>query len=89
MSPLTCSHLRQTLLYLNAKLSDPAGHTLDSTIFMIITLAITAAMFEEHRVTSTHIRGLQEIVKLRGGYEFLKSFPKIHFKIERQESLSS
>jgi hypothetical protein len=41
-------------------------------------------MFEEHGVTSTHIRGLQEIVRLRGGYKFLKSFPKIHFKIERQ-----
>ena len=74
-------HLGQTLSLLNEKLSDDKAYLLDSTIYVMLCLTVMAGIFGDYAATSAHISGLQRIVHLRGGIDYLRVQPKLHFKL--------
>ncbi|KAF2003791.1 hypothetical protein P154DRAFT_486527 [Amniculicola lignicola CBS 123094] len=82
---LTLQYLRQSLVYVNSKLSEHEGYKLDTIIVVVMTLAFMGTMFEDLDAASAHIKGLQRLVQLRGGHQYLMKNPKIYFKIERIE----
>ena len=80
---ITYHHLRRTLSLLNQRLSEKDAHLADSTVYIILTLALMAGVFGDYAAASTHIAGLQQIVRLRGGVKHLRLNPKLHFKLDR------
>ena len=82
-SVLTRVHLRNTLHYLSAQLSEAHGYTFDSIITVVLTLGHSAALFEDFDAAAVHLKGLAQIVGLRGGTDWLEKFPKYHFKFDR------
>lgn len=85
LSSITLHHLRRTLTLLNHRLSDGDLYQMDSTIWIILTLAMISGFFCDFAATGTHISGLRQIVHLRGGRRFLEDRPKIQFKLESLE----
>lgn len=81
-SSTTLHHLRETLALLNQRLSNGDMYRTDSTIWIILTLAMTAGFFLDFASTGTHIAGLRQIVHLSGGRKFLEARPKIQHKLE-------
>lgn len=79
----TYFHLRKTIALLNDKIGEQDAHKKDSTLYVVVTLAMMAAVFGDWPAASAHIAGLRSIVKLRGGIRYLKSRPKLHFKLDR------
>jgi hypothetical protein len=82
-SILTIKHLRDALKYLNSQISQLNARNFFSVMFTVITLGNMAAMFGDYSAASMHIRGLERIVSMQGGKEYLRDFPKFHFKINR------
>jgi hypothetical protein len=76
-------HLRRTLLALNSQLDEKEAHLMDSTLLVVITLALLAAVFGDWVAASAHIAGLHRIVDLCGGLTYLRSRSKLHYKIDR------
>jgi len=79
----TYFYLRKTITSLNEYLSDSATSLKDSTFAVVIALASLSSAIGDHTAASTHITGLQEMVRLRGGPEAFLSNPKLHIKICR------
>lgn len=67
-------------------ISEHEGYRADTIMIVIMTLAFLATMFEDLDAGSAHIEGLQQLVHLRGGRQFLMENPKTYFKIERYVS---
>ncbi|KAI1842911.1 hypothetical protein JX266_010929 [Neoarthrinium moseri] len=82
-SSLTLSHLRSTIKNLNANLSDTVLSQCDSTVAVIITLAMVAGMFDDQASALAHVAGLKRIVQLRGGLDGFRHNAKLHIKIGR------
>jgi hypothetical protein len=82
-TPLTLQYLRKALSYVTTKLSEQEGYKADTILIIVMTLAFIATMFEDLDAVSAHIEGLQQLVRLRGGHQYLKSHAKTYFKIER------
>lgn len=85
LSDMTLHHLRKTLALLNRRLSDGELYQMDSTIWIILTLAMVSGFFCDFSTTVTHIAGLRQIVHLQGGRGFLEARPKMQFKLESLE----
>jgi hypothetical protein len=85
LSKTALHHLRKTLALLNERLSDGDSFQMDSTIWIILTLAMTAGFFQDFAATGTHIAGLRKVIHLRGGRQFLEERPKMQFKLENLE----
>lgn len=79
----TSRYLSNVLSYLNAKLSERNAYNSDSVLIVVLTLAYIGTMFEDFEAVRTHIQGLHQLVRLRGGLEYLNKQPKLYFKIER------
>jgi hypothetical protein len=79
----TTRYLRNVLSYLNAKLSEEDSYNSDSILVVVLTLAFIGTMLEDFEAVRTHIRGLHQLVRLRGGHEYLNEHPQLYFKIER------
>lgn len=79
----TVFHLRETLSLLQVKMRDECVYQDESVMFVIINLTLLAAVFGDWQATAVHFKGLHRIVELRGGLEFLKARPKLHFKLDR------
>ncbi|CAM1501323.1 Fc.00g104850.m01.CDS01 [Cosmosporella sp. VM-42] len=75
-------YLGRTLALLNEQLSDDKAYMLDSTMYVMLCLTVMACIFGDYTATSAHISGLQRIVHLRGGFEYLRLQHKLHFKLE-------
>ncbi|KAH6646693.1 hypothetical protein BKA67DRAFT_663094 [Truncatella angustata] len=84
-SRLTHSHLNSTVTYLNRHLSDRSLATRDSTVAVIITLAMIAGMIGDQCTIMAHVAGLRSIVRERGGLDAFRHDPKLHIKIGRIE----
>jgi hypothetical protein len=79
----TSFYLRQTLLALHSKLDTRDAHRADSTILVVITLALLSIVFGDWVAASAHMAGLHRVVELCGGLKFLRQRAKLHHKIER------
>jgi hypothetical protein len=76
-------HLHRTITILNRKLSEEDDYLKDSTLNVVLTLCITACALGDRSSLRAHLMGLQQIVKLRGGLDFLRKRPMLHFRINQ------
>lgn len=78
----TQNHLQTALSMLNTRLST-IEYASDSTIHIVFILAASAAMLRDHGATRAHLSGLYRLVMLRGGLDYLRNRPNLHFKLDR------
>ena len=76
-------YLGQTLSILSTNLDLKDAHRADSTMIVIMALALLSVVFGDWTAVSVHLTGLHRIVELCGGLKFLRQRPKMHYKIER------
>jgi hypothetical protein len=79
----TMQHLNNTLSLLRVKLQDPSAHREESIIHAVLNLAMLAGGYKQWAATTSHLRGLEQIVRLNGGPNFLAKWPKLQFKLGR------
>lgn len=85
LNRLACFHYDQTLRLLQARLFDydQTSAVSDSTIMVVIMLATIAELMDEKATVENHIRGLEKIVKLRGGLGGLNTHRNMPVKVCR------
>lgn len=76
-------HLHRTITILNRKLSEEGDCLKDSTLNVVLTLCLMACALGDRAGLRAHLMGLQQIVKLRGGLDFLRKRPMLHFRINQ------
>lgn len=76
-------HLHKTLSLLQAKMRDGHCYEDESVLQVVINIGLLAAAYGEWGAAAEHLKGLHKIVQLRGGLEFLRTRPKLHFKLDR------
>jgi hypothetical protein len=79
----TMWHLQTTLSLLRVKLQSPFAYQEESIIHAVLNLAMLAGGFSQWTATIVHLNGLQRIIRLRGGAEFLAKWPKLQLKLGR------
>jgi hypothetical protein len=82
-STQTMQHVQNTLTLLRVKLQSPLAYQEESIIHTVLNLAMLAGGYKQWGATTAHLRGLQRIIQLNGGPEFLVRWPKLQFKLER------
>jgi hypothetical protein len=83
LSAMSRSHHHATVNSLNKRLSSTPEHFLiDTTIFIINVLATVAAWLGRHDEFTVHMRGLGQVVRLRGGKDFLYRRPFIRYHLQ-------
>ncbi|KAL4916376.1 hypothetical protein BDW62DRAFT_105758 [Aspergillus aurantiobrunneus] len=87
ITPKTYSHLRDTIIRLNRQLSDAntAVSLGNSTIAVVIMLAMFSCMIDDHAGAKAHISGLHQMVHLRGGLQSFTTSPKLYLKLGRAD----
>ncbi|RDW60131.1 hypothetical protein BP5796_11737 [Coleophoma crateriformis] len=75
--------LRERLLF-----ADEQANVSDSTVFVILTLAMVSHHFGEHSSARHHLEGLHRIVTLRRGLQSFGHIPKLLIEILRSVSCS-
>lgn len=90
ITPTTYSHLREAIIHLNKRLSSSDNDVAlgNSTIATVIILTMFSCIINDHEAAKTHIAGLQQMVRLRGGLQALSLNPKLYLKLGRYRSLS-
>lgn len=83
------ANLQKTLALLAERLDICDVHEDEAVLYVVVNLAVLAAIYGDWEAAAAHFRGLHRIVQLRGGFKFLKSRPKLHFKLDRYVQPSS
>ncbi|KAF2707303.1 hypothetical protein K504DRAFT_492809 [Pleomassaria siparia CBS 279.74] len=83
LSKTTYFHLQRTLYFLNRKLSNERAYLEDPLVYVIVILTLMAATFGDTAAATTHMDGLLQIIHLRGGMEYLREHPGLHYKLDR------
>lgn len=81
--PDTGFYLGKTVSILSKTLDRNDAYQEESVLYAVTTLALVAAVFGDWEAAAAHLTGLQRIVQLRGGLEFLSTRTKLHFKLDR------
>lgn len=76
-------HLGKTHIFLNDKLADKSVSLQDSTIFVVITLVVYFSALRDFKTAIVHIKGLGEMVRLRGGLDSFRYSPRLYTKLGR------
>jgi hypothetical protein len=79
----TMQHVQNTLVLLRARLQNPLAYEDESIIHTVLNLAMLSGGYAQWTPTIVHLHGLQNIVRLNGGTEFLAKWPKLQFKLGR------
>ena len=87
-SPFTFSsesrrHLLKTIELLKPRIEDPEIATLDTTVAVVITLAMIADAVGDEDACKAHTEGLRRIVKMRGGMLSFAQNRQLQIKILR------
>ncbi len=77
------SHLRETLGLLARKMDDAKAAQDESILFVVLNLALLAALYGDWMAAAAHYAGLQRIIQLRGGLQFVRARPKLFLKLCR------
>lgn len=85
ITPTTYLHLREAIIHLNKRLSSSDNNVAlgNSTIATVIMLTMFSCIINDHEAAKTHIAGLQQMVRLRGGLQSLALNPKLYLKLGR------
>ncbi|BCS28267.1 uncharacterized protein APUU_61315S [Aspergillus puulaauensis] len=91
ITPATYSHLREAIIHLNKRLSSSDNDIAlgNSTIATVIILTMFSCIINDHEAAKTHIAGLQQMVRLRGGLQSLALNPKLYLKLGRVDLIYS
>jgi hypothetical protein len=87
-SPRTLRHLRRTMQLLQERLQDSARQLEDATASVVITLAMMADVVGDSQASKTHVDGLREMVRLRGGMKSMQSNRDVQLKLCRYVKLT-
>jgi hypothetical protein len=79
----TLRHLNKTLSTLRQRLLHDELATSDSTISIVLTLAMMADILDDAEATKNHIQGLHKLVTLRGGILGLSDNNELQSKVLR------
>ena len=79
----TMRYLHNTMSVLRAKLQSPLAYRDEVIVHAVLNLAMLAGGFSHWAATVVHLQGLQKIIRLNGGRDFLAKWPKLQFKLER------
>ncbi len=82
-SNATHQHLRKTIVLLNERLSDDILVRSDATISIVLNLIMLADNYGDEEAKRMHIRGLQRLVRLRGGLDAFWFDTKMWIKLSR------
>ncbi|KAI1609475.1 hypothetical protein EDD36DRAFT_71659 [Exophiala viscosa] len=73
-------HKLAAISLINSRLSDPEAATSDATIAAVAALTNIALVIDSYPEASKHMRGLEAIVKMRGGLSTLGSGVQLHLQ---------
>ncbi|KAH7230166.1 uncharacterized protein BKA55DRAFT_626160 [Fusarium redolens] len=76
-------HSYRTIHELNKQLADPTTALTDSTITVVMGMALIAECFGDVESAHMHVMGLKQIVGLRGGIESFANKPQLQAKLYR------
>jgi len=76
-------HLQRTISLLNSRLSNKSAHFMDSTLNVILTLAVLASIIGHREALRAHLSGLRKVVDLRGGFSFLHKHAFLYHRINK------
>lgn len=81
----TYSLLRRTIKLLNENLSsnDSAVSLRDSTVSVVVSLAMFSCIMSDQAGAKAHVYGLQKMITLRGGLKSFQHIPKLYMKLGR------
>ncbi|KAL4947713.1 hypothetical protein BDW69DRAFT_204128 [Aspergillus filifer] len=81
----TYAALRNTIIYLNNRLSHPDRNVslADSTIAVVVILTMFCCMIGDHDGAREHVKGLKMLVFLRGGTDGFAGSEKLAIKLSR------
>ena len=79
----TIYYLSKTLVLLNERMSDSILSLQDSTIMAVMSLVATFSCLKEYRTAMIHIKGLGEMIRLRGGLDSLRNMARCYVKFPR------
>ena len=75
--------LGKTIVFLNDRLSDKALSLHDSTIWVVLSLVIFFSFLRDYSAAMVHMRGLGQMVRLRGGIESFRNRGRMYVKLAR------
>ncbi|KAM7189130.1 hypothetical protein V8F33_010251 [Rhypophila sp. PSN 637] len=78
-------HLDNTIRSLNQRLADPLLSMHDSTTCMVATLVLAFSSLGEHTTARIHMKGLAQIMRLRGGLARFKHCAHLLTKVARYD----
>jgi len=76
-------HLGQTMVFLNQRLCDEHLALHDSTIFVVASLIIFSTFMGDYTTAMVHMKGLGQMVTLRGGLENFRHNARLYTKLSR------
>lgn len=82
-SKTTYLHAEKTIALLNGHLSDRNFSLRDSTVAIVLGLALSAEVGRDISAAQAHAEGLRKIVWLRGGLDSFLQNAKLHYKLRR------
>jgi hypothetical protein len=74
---------RKTLTLLNEQLSKPTNQLNDSTITVVVSLAVMSDAMGDFEALKAHIAGLRQMIRLRGGMNAFRNNAQLYIKIGR------
>lgn len=82
-APTTRLHLHQTIVLLNEGLQGHADQLNESSVYIVMALAIVAGVFGDRAAANTHLAALEQLMQLHGGPSTFNA--KTLFKIDQIE----
>lgn len=79
----TYTLLRRTIAELNSDLSDSTSQLQDSTVAVVLSLAMLTSAMGDVKAAEVHQRGLQRMVEIRGGVDGFRDNTRLHMKLGR------
>jgi hypothetical protein len=76
----TILEINKAIFMLRQKLADIDFLITDSTIFTVLALAMISEVYNYHEAAKQHLRGLYQMIKLRGGIDALSQKHNLQFK---------
>ncbi|RFU28801.1 hypothetical protein B7463_g7534, partial [Scytalidium lignicola] len=76
-------HFGKTLTFLKERLSDSILSLQDSTVMVVMSLVVLCSCLREYTTAIVHMKGLGEMIRLRGGLESFRSAPRCYIKFAR------
>jgi len=82
-------HLDGALAFINRRLTNPVTAVDDINIVVVLALIDFSAYLGDYRAAAIHLRGLAEMVRLRGGIDAFRPRPRLYAKLARLDLIQA